>query len=1185
MTPQKPLDRDGVRPNAPSRLSSPAALPLLLGLAVASALWLFAPRAEAACDPDTPPLVDDGAVTCTGSDETGFDASANTGVVITTDGTVVIDDSGAENAGVVVGDGNTVTLGADSTLNVVDTDGVGLLGGDDNLIDLDGSINVNVANGVGIRMGSNTDPDSSSDADVAITNGGNISISGAGAVGIDVGDNYSVTNEVGGTITVEAGADGGVAIRGVNDNVITNTGTILLDADDARGIQVNENTGLPLPNGVIGIDFDSTDPGTITINGARGVAIEVGDNTGTVVGDTNLNGVEGIGLLVGNKSDPDAEANHTNLGTIEVSGDGSIGMWLGDNWISGTGSAIVNDVVNRETINVSGANAFGIRVGDDANAAGNNNSFVNNNVGATITVTGTDAVGVSLGGNDVLDGTDTDLDSLFSFGNGGTVTGGEDAGPLIEFRSFNATFENRVLNVSGGVIAADRTNAGVANRGIAVQGTAGVEAIDNGGEITGDVFLLEGDDLLDLSGEMTGTVDLGDGDDFAEFRLGGTLTGDLELGDGADEVLFRAGSTLEGAVAGGAGNDRFENASEVTFDLDLGGDEDVFDNLGLVSSDIALGTGNDEYRHDRGAAISDGVIIDGGAGTDDVAVLTFSTVDPLVGATGFDLSRLENFERVQLEGMPGMPTNDANAWFFENTTGFDGTIEVLDGSRLLVQTSISAIDADGDFVAESGSAIGVIIDDAATVAIRVAGTATLAGELALGVDPTLSPGNYGLVEAATRIGTFDDVALPDPSGLVTYSTVDTPTGVELVIARVGTFADPAVAFGANNQAIGAYLDAIDGNPGTSTALTDELNLIAASNGSLNNILSALSPESYDAQTALVVEGGRRVARLLMERPRDCTPGELDPWQGTAAPLQCHARAWAPWVSAVGSYRSRNGFAGHPEYDALLGGGVFGVDAPSIAGFDFTVAVSTQGGEIDYDRFGDARLNLLEVSGYAGWSHGPLRIQTVATWAHTRHDSSRSISYVEGTGPGAVFQNVNAEEEFDSQRLLLAAEIGLLFHAGPVTIEPIAAVDWATIETDGFAETKGGPWTARIERRDDDLLTTRAGLRLGSVFEYRRYLHRYLEWATGVWRPTLDFRWRQTHSGNERELRASLVGGPDDVAPFQVTAKEDEGGFELGLGVSFAPKYLNRVQAQFRYDVYHASHTIDHDLTLRFRVGF
>ncbi|MCR9094958.1 MAG: autotransporter outer membrane beta-barrel domain-containing protein [bacterium] len=1119
MTQKPPLDRDGAcrEPASPERppssgRASAVTRPLLLGLALASAFWLLAPRAEAACDPDTPPLADGGSVTCTGTDETGFDASGNTDVTITTSGTVVIDDSGAEDAGIVVGDGNTIVLGADSTLDVVDVDGVGLLGQDDNIVTLDGTINVGVVNGAGVRMRDNTETDGPPAPVLGeITHNGMINVGQDGAVGIDVRNNYEVINSEGATITVETGADGGVGIRGVDDNVITNLGTIVVDADDAFAIQVNENTGGALPNGVIGGDPSLGVNGTITINGDRATAIAVGDNTGTILGNTQLNGIDGRGLLAGDKSDPDAEANHTNVGDLEVTGDGSIGMELGDGWITVTRDGttneitnIANDVVNRGSIDVSGANAFGVCVGDDANV--DNDSFVINESGATISVTGTDSVGVSLGGNEILDGADDTVADYFSFGNAGTVSGDEDAGPLVEFRSFSGTFENRIFNTSRGVISADPTNAGTANRGIAILGTAGVEVIDNAGEIIGDVFLLGGEDFIDLTGDMTGTIDLG-----------------------ADDDTFRFATS---------------------------------------------------------ASIGDGVTIDGGDGADDTFVLAFDDGStPGALSNTFDLSRLANFERVQLEGSAlVMGENTSIGWFVTEGGAFTGDLEVLSGSRLLAIGESQPAVLGGDLLIEPGGAVRVLVDGVA-VPIRADGAATLGGDLEVVVASGLDEGTYGVVEAASAAGAFDSIELPDPVGLIAYSTVDTPTGLDLVITRVGTFGDPLVAFGANNQAIGAYLDAIDGDAGTSSELQTELNLIAGSNGSVSRILGALSPESYDAQSALVIEGGRRVARLLMERPRECNPGELDPWQGTDTPLECHAHAWAPWVSGIGAQRTREAFSGRPEYDAFLGGVVFGVDAPSMAGFDFTLAVSTQHGTVDYERFGEADLTLAEVSGYAGWSHGPLRVQTVATWAHTRHDSTRSITYSEGTGTGSVSQALNAEDEFDSSRLLLAAEVGLLFDVGPITVEPIAAVDWARVETDGLTESGAAPFNARIRSRDDDVLTTRTGLRLGTAYEYRRYLHRYLEWATGVWRPTLDLRWRQTHSGNQRDVRASLVGGPSGVAPFTVEAKEDAGGFEIGTGVSFSPKYVNRLQFQLRYDVYRASHTVDHDLSARIRIGF
>lgn len=1519
MPPHAPLDRDAAHhgatpPSPPSKRASNATRPLLLGLAVASAIWLLAPRAEAACDPDTPPLADGGSVTCSSTDGTGFDASANTNVTITTSGTTVLDDSGAEDAAIVVGDDNTITLGADSTLNV--TDAVGLLGGDDNDVDLDGTINVTADDGVGVRMGSNTDP--SSPSAIEIQNTGDITVTGTNGVAIDVVDNYDVTNEVGGTITIGAGATGGVALRGVDDNILWNSGTIVLDADDARAIQLRNNTGLPLPNGAI-------NDGTVIVNGANGIVIEVGDDVGTLLdGTVDLNGTNGRGLSIGDRTDPAAQANHTNNGTTNVAGEGSIGIEAGDGWFSGSGASIQSDVRNAGTIDVSGANAYGIRVGDDANTSGNHNSFVTNFSGATIDVTGTDSVGVSLGGNDVLTSSDASLDDVASFLNAGTITGDQDAGPLVEFRDAFGTFENRILNLATGVLAADMTHAGTPNRGIAIQGTDGIERITNFGSITGDLLLAGGNDFFEhrTSGSFMGTVQFGDGDDTARLiatdmllnafdlsafvdvetieidglastdpgfdltgtdtfegllsvlengalttaggltiggdllnagqvnagltftgtntilenndvvdgavtfttdggrilnrgsitgditfangnniyahgptaSLGGTvfggttgidtaqladsggilrvfdlsvldgfefltvfgdddlqpgwdlrntagfdgdinvtagasldhaaplqlggdltnsgriagdlvtgsidttvtntgvidgaltfgigndlldhsgeITGAVDLGDGDDEVRFRRDAILGAGVDGGLGEDIFElgdtGGSEREFDLatltsfetlrvtganaaqtgwellnglalpglldieaggaldadattpvaldragdvrnagrigtDLafgnaghtltnlaggsvegvvtfGGGADTVDNAGTILANVELGGGDDVYRQSALGSVDFAATINGQGGSNDTVVLAFD--DTTEGT--FDLGRITGFERVQLEGgAPVMGMNASAGWRLTNGAGYGGGVEVLAGARLTATSPVNPVNLGGDLTFADGSAVDLRVDGITTPLV-VAGTVSLDGEADIEADTGLGVGTYTVIDAATRVGSFDAITLPDASGLISFSTLETATGLDLILSSATSFGDPNIAFGANNQAIGRYLTAINGDAGTSTELQTALNELARTDGNLDNVLSALSPESYDAQSAVVMEGGRRVARILMERPRECTPGAMDPWQGTSQPVTCHARRWAPWISGVGSYRSRDGFSGHPEYDALLGGIVVGVDAPSIAGFDFTLAVSSQHGKVDFEQFGDADLTMAEISGHAAWSHGPLRVQGVASWAHTRHESQRAIVFSEGTGANAIARSLTATEDFDSSRFLLAAEVGARFDVGPIQIEPIAAIDWIRMEVDGLTESGAGVYDARIGSRDDDVFTTRAGLRLGTVYEYRRYLHSALEWATGVWRPTLDLRWRQTITGNERDVSASLVQAPTTVAPFTVGAKEDAGGFEVGAGLSFAPKYANRLQLQLRYDLYRASHTLDHDLTARLRIGF
>ena len=590
------------------------------------------------------------------------------------------------------------------------TDGVGILGGDDNDVDLGGTIAVTADGGVGVRMGSNTDP--SSPSAIEIQNTGDLTVTGVNGVGIDVVDNYDVTNEIGGTVTIGASASGGVALRGVDDNILWNSGTIVLDADDARAIQLRNNTGLPLPNGAI------TD-GTVTVNGANGIVIEVGDDVGTLLdGTVDLNGTNGRGLSIGDRTDPAAQANHTNNGTTNVAGDGSIGIQAGDGWNSGSGASIQSDVRNAGTINVSGANALSIRVGDDANTSGNNNSFVSNFSGATIDVTGTDSVGVSLGGNDVLTPSDAGLDDVASFLNAGTITGDEDAGPLVEFRNAFDAFENRILNLSTGVLAADGTNAGTANRGIAIQGTDGIERVTNFGAITGDLFLAGGNDFFEhrTSGSFLGTVEFGAGDDTARLIAEDMLLNAFDVEAFADvetieidglastdpgfdltgtdgftgllNVLENGALTTAGGLTIG-GNLR--NAGRVNADLTFSGANAILENEDLVDGTVTFhdrrGRHPQPRQHHRRHHLRERqqhlrTRTDRQPRRNRLRRYHRDRYRPARRQRGilrvFDLDALDGFEFLQVFGDDDLQPG----WDLRNTAGFDGNIDVRAGASL-----------------------------------------------------------------------------------------------------------------------------------------------------------------------------------------------------------------------------------------------------------------------------------------------------------------------------------------------------------------------------------------------------------------------------------------------------------------------------------------------------------------------
>lgn len=883
-----------------------------------------------------------------------------------------------------------------------------------------------------------------------------------------VQDNSSV--EIGEDATVTVTQTGGHGIRGNNDNFIENKGLIVLDADDATAISINENTTGVLPNGAV-------NSGTIRINGENGIGLETGENSGVATtGTIEMNGDGGHGVLGGNRTDPEKAANVTNSGNIVVQGADSFGMKLGDGWVDGTVRDHDDDdatpdrlvptaagIRNQGDILVIGDRSVGLFAGDESNLAGNHNSLVT--VSGTISVSGTDAIGVSIGGNDLFDRIDieenVDIGASLSLDITGSITGDADSGALVEVRNFVADRENRIRVSSGGEILADPN-------GIAIRGS-------------------DGDEFVISLGDIQGRIDLQDGD---------------------DRYLHTTNSTLEGTFDGGDGND------------------EVF--------------------------------------------LIGIQADPAT----FDVGALENVEVLRL--LQGTAQNPATPWILTNTSGFTGLTQIDDFATLEIPTPITL---GGDLVVSDGGTIRVTLDST-TPPLTIQGAATLDGtlEVVQGENLTPSATPYRVVLAnGGYTGEFDEIEFPDASGTRRFTASYDTMGLLALFEDVGLL---GVARSSNQRAIAQNLLDLQAAGGSSGDLQDVLDGIEDVEN-IGSVYEALNPEAYDAQTTVSVEAGRRIAALIFDRPRECQPGEVDPWTANARVLPCHARRIAPWAATLGSFRDRDAFDGHVRYDAQLGGLIAGVDFQPLAGLDLTLAVSSQRGSIDVARAGKSTLTLAELTGAVAWTPGPFRLQGVVSWGHGFHQDRRRIRVDDPAAP----IDTRALDDHESDRTLLATEIGYRIDAGPVNIEPIFGFDWAFIEQDGIRERQAGGFGLEVDERDDEVGSLRAGLRLGSVYEHKAYLGPWFEWMTGIWRPSFDVAWRQFVEGNERDVSARLLGSPDTVGGFTIQGEEDEGGAEIGVGFRFVPVAANRLRFDVRYQAYVAEHTLEQDLVGRLSIAF
>ena len=318
-------------------------------------------------------------VTCSGTDNDGFNAGAqnaltvnvltgaavnnlvlggiaiqlNDNNVVTNNGAIASGDGGA---GIQAGSGNTITNAVTGTITV--SDGPGIFVFDNNTVTNLGSIlvpgcgcsgpgimanNFNLITNAGSISGGDLGVGISVADNNAVINRGTISF-GADSAGITAGANNTITNAAGGTITVGDAVTptGGIFVLG-DHNTITNAGAIHVGNSFGAGlagilVASNNNTvlnsgsitGGDNTGGIVGA-FGGGDNNTVT-------------NTGTI---TLGKGTVGILMGVGNSV--------TNLGAITVGAPSSCGCFPS----VGIQVDTNNTVVNGGTI-VGGAQATGI---------------------------------------------------------------------------------------------------------------------------------------------------------------------------------------------------------------------------------------------------------------------------------------------------------------------------------------------------------------------------------------------------------------------------------------------------------------------------------------------------------------------------------------------------------------------------------------------------------------------------------------------------------------------------------------------------------------------------------------------------------------------------------------------------------------------------------------------------------
>ena len=402
-----------------------------------------------------------------------------------------------------------------------------------------------------------------------------------------------VVSDDGGTGVTSLGAGSEIDIDGIIDAMGVAAGGAF-----AAGGQVSLS-------GSINVSGDFSFDPMMGPNSASGITVVRGDASATIedTGVIELSGIGSAGIIALDG------ALSTNRGTIEATADDTVGILN----LSG------GETINTGTISLSGVASQGILTFSGA-------SIINEGTIITTGETLSDNAAIFFNGSaaiDLIGASNTVLNS-------GTIMSEHDAG--IDARPFIGLGVNTITNTATGLIQGT----------VGIDGSDGVEVVENAGQIVGDVLLRGGDDTYRATdgGQVSGIVDGGGGND---TLIGGdgddTLAGGggvdvIDGGSGNDTNSFQginfgvtASLNSEVAVyvtAGGVVVERFtniENLSGSEFNDRLTGDSNDNSLAGNDGDDVLRGAGgNDNISGDAGNDVvfagSGNDTISGGSGDD-----------------------------------------------------------------------------------------------------------------------------------------------------------------------------------------------------------------------------------------------------------------------------------------------------------------------------------------------------------------------------------------------------------------------------------------------------------------------------------------------------------------------------------------------------------------------------------------
>jgi outer membrane autotransporter protein len=218
--------------------------------------------------------------------------------------------------------------------------------------------------------------------------------------------------------------------------------------------------------------------------------------------------------------------------------------------------------------------------------------------------------------------------------------------------------------------------------------------------------------------------------------------------------------------------------------------------------------------------------------------------------------------------------------------------------------------------------------------------------------------------------------------------------------------------------------------------------------------------------------------------------------------------WGVWVTGFGDFVSVDADANANGYNFTTGGVNLGIDyritdqlAIGVMGeYSHTWTTLQPGGNID--------VNSGRGGMYATWSYHGIYLNAAIYGGYNSYDSSRSVlgGLARGNTEGAELSTFISG--------------GYDFHFGPLTVGPIAALQYTYANVDGFSEN-GSLAPMQIQSDSVDSLRSDVGFRI------------FYQWQIGkiLVEPSLKAAWEHEYLYSALPVTASFAGIPGPSATF------------------------------------------------------